>query len=249
MRKILFGCVIENNYSLFSKTLRLLQSIRWFGGALANADIMVCVVDEIDSYFKQAFEALRAIVFVVPRFDPKNPLASKLEFLLQPQLLGYETVILLDCSTILVQDPTRFLLQSTLQARITDVPVISNEVLERVCKYFGLTVPKRKYHTTFDKVPTIWFCNTEVIVFPVALISKLVRAWCEYELNFSANPDLLGPFQLYREQVAFSLAFIKHPIPFSELPVKMNFPLHITSTEPPADMFESDPVILHYDDR
>lgn len=246
--KILLGCVAENNYKYLSQALRLVRSARWFGGALEGADIIVCVVEGVEPSYRHALESLGAAIRIVPRFDPANPLFNKIQLFRLADLEGYDTLLYLDCDTILVQDPLRFLTSSKLRIKIVDVPTVPTEVLERVCGYFGLRPPERRYRTTLDQAPTIWHCNAGVISCPVRFIPRLIPAWCEYELAFSAIPDLLGPHQHHRSQAALALAFIANPVPFEELPVGMNFPLHLTHMETPLEMAEADPVILHYHD-
>ena len=246
--KILLGCVAENNYKYLSQALRLVRSVRWFGGALKDADIRLCVIEGVDPSYRRAIESLGARIRIVPRFDPANPLFNKIQLFRLPDLEGYDTLLYLDCDTIVVQDPSRFLTSSVLRIKIADVPTVPTEVLERVCGYFGLMPPERRYRTTLDQTPTIWYCNAGLISCPVRFIPRLIPAWCKYELAFSANPDLLGPHQHHRTQAALALAFIGNPVPFQELPVGMNFPLHLTNMETPLEMAEADPVILHYHD-
>lgn len=246
--KILLGCVAENNYKYLSQALRLVRSVRWFGGALETADIIVCVVEGVEPSYRRALESAGAAIRIVPRFDPTNPLYNKIQLFRLPELTDYDTLFYLDCDTIVVQDPSRFLSGSALRIKIADLPTVPTEVLERVCGYFGLTPPERLYRATQDQAQTIWYCNAGVINCPVQFIPRLIPGWCEYELAFSANPDLLAPHQHHRSQAALALAFIENPVPFEELPVSMNFPVHLTHIEAPLEMTEADPVILHYHD-
>jgi hypothetical protein len=246
--KIVIGCVAENNYKFLSQALRLVRSVRWFGGALEGADIIVCVVEGVDPGYRRAIESLGAAVRIVPRFDPTNPLFNKIQLFRLPDLALYDTLLYLDCDTIVVRDPSPFLTSSVLRIKIADVPTVPTEALERVCGYFGLMPPERRYRTTQDRTPTIWYCNAGVISCPVEFIPRLIPAWCKYELAFSANPDLLGPHHHHRAQAALALAFIANPVPFQELPVGVNLPLQLTNMETPLEMAETDPVILHYHD-
>ena len=82
-RRIVFGCVADNNPKYLSQALRLLQSIRWFGGTLADSDVIICAVDEIDSTYSGEFEQLGALVRVVPRFCSSHPPSNKLQFFQQ----------------------------------------------------------------------------------------------------------------------------------------------------------------------
>jgi len=222
--------------------------VRWFGGALKDADINVCVVGDIEPDYRLALESLGARINIVPRFDPANPLFNKIQLFRLPSLELYDALFYLDCDTIVVQDPSRFLSSSVLRIKVADVATIPTELLERVCGYFGLTPPERDFRTNLDQADTIWYCNAGVVNCPVQFIPRLIPDWCEYELAFSANPDLLGAYQHHRSQAALALAFIANPLPFEELPVEMNFPLHLTGMEAPLEMLDADPVILHYHD-
>lgn len=247
--KILLGCVADNNNKYLSQALRLVRSVRWFGGALKDVDIIVCVIDGVESSYSRMIESLGAAVRIVSRFDPANPLFNKIQFFRLPDVERYDTLFYLDCDTVVVQDPSPFLDGSSLQAKTADLTTVTTEALERLCRHFGLKPPERHYRTTVDRAPTVWYCNAGVVVCPVRFIPRLIPAWCEYELEFSAHPELLEPYQKNRSQAALALAFIRDPVPFKEFPVSMNFPLHLTDMETPLEMSEADPVILHYHDR
>src|SRR5262245_60733823 len=127
-RKILFGCVADNNHKYLSQALRLVQSVRWFGGALKDVDIIVCAVEGIDRSYGRVLESLGAEVRIVSRFDPANPLFNKIEAFRVPDVERYDTLLYLDCDTILVQDPSAILQSSNLQIKVADVPTVPTEL-------------------------------------------------------------------------------------------------------------------------
>src|SRR5258707_15373721 len=55
--ELVVGCVTEDTPKYLGQTLRLVQSIRWFGGELANARIVIGAVERIDSRARRALEA------------------------------------------------------------------------------------------------------------------------------------------------------------------------------------------------
>src|SRR5262245_79352 len=63
----LVGCVAENDPQSLRQALRLLQSLRWLGGEMADAQVRVCVVGRLGPSFRQAFERYGAEVRTVPR--------------------------------------------------------------------------------------------------------------------------------------------------------------------------------------
>ena len=246
--KILFGCVAENNHKFLSQALRLVRSVRWFGGTLKDVDIVVCVVDEIDPRYERVLDLLGARIRIVSRFDPANPLFNKIEAFRVPDLDQYDILLFLDCDTVVVQDPAPFLNSEFLQVKVADVPTVPSDLLVDLCTRFGLTSTERSYVTTLDPTPTVWYCNAGIISCPVKYLQCLVPRWCEYELKFSADPSLLGPYQKHRSQAALALAHASERVPYREFPVSMNFPLHLTHLPSTPEVLEADPIILHYHD-
>jgi len=94
--RFLIGCVAENRAPFLRQAHLLVRSIRSFGGALADAAVMVCVVDEVDPHYRLLFEQEGANVRIVPRFDSRNPFANKLQFF--PEAFG--TGLKCSCSSI-----------------------------------------------------------------------------------------------------------------------------------------------------
>jgi hypothetical protein len=125
---LLIGCVAEATPPFLDQALRLLRSVRWFGGMVRDADFVVCVVgDRIDAAFRKLFEALNAEIQFVERFSEKHPQSNKLRFLEIEKAFGADRIVLLDCDTIVVRDPSPFLRASHFQAKIADVPTIPHE--------------------------------------------------------------------------------------------------------------------------
>ena len=247
--RVAMGCVAENNPQFLSQTLRLLQSVRWFGGGMAGVNFFVCVVDDIDPDYAREFERLGAFVRRVPRFSSRHPHSNKLRLLDLPEINAYDTVMLLDCDTVVVQDPWPFLDGKAFRAKIADAPTVSQEVFQRLFQHFGLELPGQDYQCTFGSTQTIWYCNGGVLIFPQNTLATLGSAWRRLDAALLERLDLLGPNPVHCDQASLSLAFAAQPVPFRELPVSMNFPLHLTHLDTPPEMQACDPVILHYHDR
>ncbi len=247
--RVVMGCVAENNSKYLSQALRLLQSVRWFGGDMASVNFYVCVVGNIEPGYVREFERLGAFVRVVTPFDGRHPPSNKLRLLELPEIKAYDTVMLLDCDTIVVQDPWPFLDGRTFQAKMADLPTVPHEVFQRLFQHFDIKMPGQDYQCNPSGVPTICYCNGGVLIFPHQTLSDIVSAWRHFNSALLERLDLLGTNTFYCEQASLSLAFAAQPVPFSELPLSMNFPLHLTRMDTPPAMHDCDPVILHYHDR
>jgi hypothetical protein len=117
-QNLVIGCVAENTPKFLSQALRLLQSIRWFGGKIADAKIIICVVEGIDPAYRDEFQEYFAEVRIVERFSEKHPQSNKLRCLQQEDLKEYRNTLLLDCDTVVVQDPSSYLSTDGLLGKI-----------------------------------------------------------------------------------------------------------------------------------
>jgi hypothetical protein len=242
----LVGCVTENRPVFLAQAYRLVRSIRWFGGGLSRARVWVCAVEEIDPAARRALEALGAEVRIVPRFDPRNPPANKLGFLSAAAEEDARMILLLDCDTLVVQDPLPFLRRDTFQAKIADIPSVPHEVFQGLFRHYGLPLPAPRYRTTFLATPTIRYCNSGVIAVPADLARDLVPVWRDYNARLLDVPELLGACAHHSNQASLALALAACPVPFREAPPALNFPLHLKHLDPAPNLLSVDPAILHY---
>jgi hypothetical protein len=246
--KVLVGCVTEDQPAMLADTLRLVQSIRWFGGSMAQARFMVCSVDSIAPEARRAFEGYGAEVRVVPRFDIRNGSANKLRFLEEAVgETGVETILLMDCDTVVVRDPLPFFPPGALAAKVGDVASVTHEAFENLFRHFGLPMPPRSLVTTLLDEPTIPYFNTGIAALPAALARSLVPVWADYNRRIlDVRDELMGSCAHHSHQASLPLALAAHPVPVAEAPVEINFPLHLTHIPPPQPMLDADPAILHY---
>ena len=77
---------------------------------MADADFFLCVVGSLDDAYRHAFEKLGAMVRTVRRFSPKHPHSNKIRFFELSELGQYDFALCLDCDTVLVQDPSAYIL-------------------------------------------------------------------------------------------------------------------------------------------
>jgi hypothetical protein len=57
---VVVGLLTENTPRMLGQAIRLLRSIRWFGGELANVRVVVCGVEPLESGAHRSLEALGA---------------------------------------------------------------------------------------------------------------------------------------------------------------------------------------------
>jgi hypothetical protein len=241
--RMFIGCVAENNKKYQTQALRLVQSIRWFGGKTAGANIFVCMVDEADPEFVAELNKLNVFVRIVNRFSVTHPPSNKLRLFELPEVTSYDTIMLLDCDTVIVQDPYPYIDGVHFQAEIAAGATVSIPLFQKLFVHYNLPFPKSRFFTSVTKRPTIWYCNAGVLIFPNAILKTFFPVWKNYTIDLSQKRHLLDKNYFFCEQASLSIAFVAHPVPFKRLPAVMNY--HLPSTGW-YSMKYCDPIIIHY---
>lgn len=246
---VLVGCVAANDPRSLGQALRLVQSIRWFGGEMAGARVMVCVTGVPERSLRRALEACGAEVRIVPPFHARNRAADKLQFFPEAWESGREMLLLLDCDTVVVQDPLPWMRRDAFQARIAPRPTVTPEVFERVFRHFGLPLPPREHVNSFSRTATIRDCNAGTILVPSDLARRIIPVWSDYNARLADEIEILHPCERQCHPASLSLALAACPVPFAEAPAELDFQLDLAQLPAPDGYAILDPAILHYHDR
>jgi hypothetical protein len=245
----LVGCVVENDPQLLGQALRLVQSIRWFGGEMADARVRICVVGELGRSFRQEFERYGAEVRIVSRLQNHHRVANQPQLFPEVWETDREMLLLLACDTVVVQDPLPWMRRGSFQAKIAPLPTVTPEVFERIFHHYALPLPAREHVNSFAGTPTIPYCNSGMILLPAHLARRILPVWSDYNQRLAGEPEILHPCERQSHQASLSLALAACPVPFAEAPAELNFQLNLSQLPPPEGFFAVDPAILHYYDR
>jgi hypothetical protein len=248
-RDVLVGCVTENDPQLLGQALRLVRSIQWFGGELANARVRICVAGGLDRRFRRDFERHGAEMRIVSPLQNGGRVADRPQLFPEAWETDREMLLLLDCDTVVVQDPLPWMRRGVFQAKIAPLPTVTPEVFERVFRHYGLPLPARDHVNSFTGTPTIPYFNSGVILVPSDLARQLLPVWRDYNARLASEIEILHPCERQCNQAGLSLALAACQAPLAEAPAELNFQLNFPSLPPPEGFFAADPAILHYHDR
>ncbi|MBV9495339.1 MAG: sulfotransferase [Acidobacteria bacterium] len=243
---VVVGLLTENTTRMLAQAIRLLRSIRWFGGELAKSRIVVCGVGPLEPTAQQTLEDLGAEVRTVARFHPANPTGNRHSLIAELLDAPEDVLFLIDCDTIVMQDPLPYLNADAFLAKIASTPTVNDEVFDRLFGHFGIAKPPLSYVNAWSGTPTIPYFNAGLFSIPTRLARVLAPVWCEYNRIFADKPELVAPCTRHMHQASLSLALAETGIPIGELPEAMNYQLNATHVEPPPGFADIDPVILHY---
>lgn len=244
--RLAIGCVADSTAKYLDQALRLLQSWRWFAGRYANADFHVCAVGEMRPEARARYEHYGAQVHSVMRFDARHPPSNKLRFLELPAVLAAERVVLLDCDTIVVQEPGALFEGEALIAKIADVATVPSNVLQKIFDAFGIAPPAASCQCTVSDEPTMPYFNAGVLSFSADAMRTLVPAWIRYDRALIERIDLLEGHGNFCEQASLSLALAATGTRFTLLDNRMNFPAHFQDRPVSSRFGQTDPAIIHY---
>jgi len=245
---VVVGCVTENTPKYLGQALRLLQSIRWFGGELAKSHVVVGVVEQIDPRARLSLETYGADIRIVPRFHGNgsgNRLQIFAELLERPET----HYLVLDCDTLVVRDPLPYLRRNLFQAKIEPFPTVTHDVFKRLFAHFDVPLPARTHTTGYSGTPTIPYFNGGVIAISRALADKLEPEWRRFNTSLAAEPHLAAPYEKHIHQAALSLALATTNVPGEAAGAELNYQVNATEYPTPRGYAEIDPVIIHYHER
>ena len=249
---VAFGCVVDNLNKFRYQAARLLLSLRWNGGRLANAPFYVVTTVVMPKTVCDFFQRHGAIIHICQPFDETNPdnahiPPNKLRLFEVPDLEQHDYVVLVDCDTIIVRDPIDYLMVEGVGAKLADLPTVKDDQLLNVLDLLGIDrKPSAKYRYELVEAETIGYFNAGVISFSRQWLKPFTERWAQHSrslLKLSGNM----PFtEFHVDQAALAATLIELEPPITVLPPLMNFPVHLNRERYPEHYNHVDPIIIHY---
>ncbi len=234
---VIFGCVVDDSPRELFQALRLAQSLRWFGGQLADAPIAVCVAGQPDAGIRAELAHYGATIWsVTAGAEARCPAAT---FLARPELADYDVAVAMASNTLVCGDPSGVVDPEAVSAGPDDVEIFPDAAIERVFGAFGLSVPPKQYRTVVDDAPIAGLFDPAVVSVPARLLPALASAWSDYASRLDADPmAFLSEAELIRlsawhkplrrkavcEKFGLALAVAALDAPVRALPVELNCP-------------------------
>jgi hypothetical protein len=243
---VVFTCIAEPTKDFLEQSARLLMSLRWFGGPLAQARFVLGCTGPIAQEPRELFDKYGAEITIIERYDPTHGHSNKIALLRSPILAGHDIVVLLDCDTVIVQDPARWLSRDAVAIKLADLPTVSLAELQSIFRHLKCPFPSARHHHELTGEACIPYCNSGVMIVPEKYRQQLASQWDYRNRQVLLLPERLSFNRVHTDQVGLTLALENTKLPFAPLPAEMNLPAHFKVEFYPPEWQELDPVIIHY---
>jgi len=242
--------VAENSDPWYREAQNLVLSVRRFGGALADAPVVVCFVGDVDGRYEKGLAALDAEVRVVERFDPRSPASNKLRMLELAGTHDFDVLLAIDTDTLVVGDVGRYGDPSAVAIKPENLDPYPPGTWRALYAHLGIPEPSRSQVTTSTGQVSHPYYNSGVLFVPRDRCAPLLAAWARRVADvlavYDARPDIVAPPQRHwTNQLALALAVVGDGIPVTPLPVAANLSTTVR-VHPLFSHQVTPPFVLHY---
>ena len=243
---LVMGCVTEPVQKYLQQAARLLLSVRWFGGEVASASFILCTTGKLPATAEAFFRQYGARIVTVERVTEKHGPSNKIRFFEQEILDNWQHILLLDCDTIIAQDPSAWLECPGFAAKIADAATVTTAEFRQLFSIFDMELPAEEFEYDIDQTPCIPYFNSGVILLNSAWRQRFVTAWHDYNNAILDIWDSIAMEPFHNDQASLTLAVESLGIPLNLLPSSMNLGCHLPAQRYPRHFPDIDPVIIHY---
>ena len=244
---VVFSLVGENRRDRWTdQMLNAVLAIRRFGGSLADAPVMIGVVDGVRADLRKALEAQGATVRAVPAVNEQYRYANKLRMLELPDECQADVIVCLDVDIAVLGDIGPFLPAHAVAARTAGVDRWPEELWLRLFERFELHVPEER-HNLLTGQRSFRYANTGVVSIPWAHRTEIRHRWQHYIEQLWEVGDWM-PRKFLTDQYAFAFTVYDLGLPFEYLPLHLNLEPGVTPdsyAEHAREQFRP-PYVVHY---
>lgn len=242
---IRFSCVVDED-PIFA-----VQATRWARSLVEIAkvppdDLVVHYTQGVDPDRTARFAELGVRTIAVGAVSRRRPHLNKLAQLRSEFLRDADLAVFCDCDTLFVADPRPYFARNVVAAAVVDRPNPPVEVWDVLLPRAGLT--RRRPDIAVGSAAALTLFenrNGGLYVLPGARLAELDPPWRRWAGWLEGQMDVLRPFALHIDQIAFALTCLELGIDPELLPKALNFPTHLRA----ADTGDGVPIMLHYHRR
>jgi hypothetical protein len=246
--RVTIACLSENDPDWMRRVENLALSRAMVGGAIGEARFVAYFVNGLEPRAAASLARLGVEVRAVEPIGIGGRHANKLRMLdLTDQ--GCDMLLALDCDVIFTGDPVPFLRKDALGLKPADESGLSHRDWRTLYRAAGLGNPEpvMRASLTGEAIPP--YFNSGVIAVPNVLLESLREEWMASHAwlveALERDPHLLPTnVHWFADQISLALAVKRAKLPYSPLPLEMNFPTHVKT--PPRAREQIQPRILHY---
>lgn len=246
--RLLLTCVAEDTPHFHARVELLVGSARRHGGALADAPILVNLLDSADPAFAARMEAAGVETRVVPRLQPGVATVNKLRMLESDDRDDVDVLLAVDCDIAVAADPTPYVTCDAIGVVPADVDCFTEREWRGVDASLELPPSARSLRAACTGRPMRPYFNSGVIAVPRRLRAPLLDAWTaalrDLDALYDREPALIPRSKrFFADQVALAIA-LRRGLPWTGASRALNFPTHVPLHRP--TLADVQPALLHY---
>lgn len=244
---VVFSMVGENRPDRWTdQMLNAVLAIRTFGGSLADAPVMIGLVEGARRDLREALESLGAHVRVVEPGHGEYRYANKLRALELPAGVTADVVVCIDVDVAVLGDIAAHVPADAVGVRIAARDRWPEDLWLDLFERWDLPVPSERHLLLYGQ-RSFRYANTGVVTVPWRYRDALRERWGSYVERLWEVGDLM-PQRYLNDQYALAFALYDLGVAVAELPAHLNFNWSWT-----PDLLAGDyrdhfrpPFVLHY---
>jgi hypothetical protein len=236
-----YSCVMDQHPKFSRQALIWASSLLVYGGQAADS-LVVHSVGEFDPQCRSILDTWGIETRIVQRFDARHPHSNKLTQLESEPLCAADYVVMYDCDTAFCGDISSWITGDSVRARVASLRGLPPRHWQNLFEVAGLELPASRVTTFLSGEETLPnYCSGCYIISQPAFL-KLAEAWPRWDRWLLDRPDLINPFDVFADQISFTLSCAELGLDVDHFPLELNF----DTTYSPRGRTTICPLVLHY---
>lgn len=249
--RILICCQGDNKEPFLREVQLLFKSLISFGGKMARSQKVACFTNDVDLVIKEKLNSLGIKIKIVDAIDGRCLHANKIQMLSLCEEEDFDVLVALDTDVAISADFYKYIDLESFRAAQDDFDPLSPSEWEKLYNFFGIQIPSDRYIVYKTMKKTVPYFNSGVLIIPRKFLPGLYESWRIFVNklleSYSALPQI-SKNSFYLDQLALALAIQDLKVPYSPLPLEMNFPNHVdVHKDCKPELLE--PIIIHHHHR
>jgi hypothetical protein len=247
MPEVIYSCVVDAKPLYLFQGMVFARTLIELAGVRPDA-ILVHLIEGVPTTAERALRELGVRTVAACPFDRRHPYSNKLVQLQTETLREPHYAVLCDSDIAFATNIEAWIGGDHLRAKPVDYARPPLATWRSLLKTFGMADEEATLPATHTGEATYANnFNGGLYIVPQSILEGLRQTWPDWNRRLLQNPDVLGPYFVYVDQISLGLALATLGHVGKPLPLDLNLPTHL----PLPDHYRPalPPRVLHYHKR